>query len=135
AAEKVSFTHHVMREGNMTTAGGSVARRAGAACRSPCGRSCRCLEQATHPHEVVRRRGECEDPFHPGPAAVAQLAEQGNGLEPAEGLLDLLTFPLTDRIAGMTRGATIDRTPAPRAGRVLRDVRGGPELAQGGDMV
>src|SRR5258708_20489068 len=51
----------------------------------------------------------------------------------AEGLLDALAFDHADGIAGMTRGAAIDRRTA--VGRVLRDVRRASALAAAGDEV
>ena len=56
------------------------------------------------------------------------LAQAGNGLGPAEGLLNALSDTLADAIARMAGGATIDgRTPA---GGILRQMRRDVDLAQ-----
>jgi hypothetical protein len=58
-------------------------------------------------------------------------ALQGDVLDPAERLLAPLADLLADRLAGMTGRPAVDgRTPV---GRVLGDMRGGVERAQGGD--
>src|SRR5688572_24475008 len=72
------------------------------------GRRC---QQATHPHDVVRRRGEGEDPLDERPAAMAQLPKPPDGLHPAEALLDQLSLLLTDRVARVPGGSPIDGAP------------------------
>ena len=56
-------------------------------------------------------------------STVAEFAEERDGLQPAEGLLDQLPLALTQGIARMTRGATINRAAAEPGvlGHVRRD--------------
>jgi hypothetical protein len=77
-------------------------------------------QQSAESDDVVRGRGEGEDPRHEVPAAVAQLAQAADRLHPPEALLHELPLPLTERVAGVPRGARIDRAAAAR--RVLRQV-------------
>src|SRR6188508_2519661 len=58
---------------------------------------------------VVRRRGEGKDPIDESTAAVAEFAEQADGLHPTEGLLDQFALPLAERVARVTERARIDR--------------------------
>ena len=85
--------------------------------------------QRLHSDEIVRGRGEDEDPVHSGDAAVTQLPEQADGLHPPEDLFDALPNPLTHRIARMLRRPGIDRP----AGLLRRDVRGGSHGTHGLD--
>ncbi len=61
------------------------------------------------PEDVVGGGGEEE----PGPVAlspsVAELAATSDGLDPAEWFLDPWPGPLTDPVAGVAGGATVDR--------------------------
>src|SRR5215468_4726620 len=68
------------------------------------------VDQWAHPHQVESRRGEGKHPLDARAAAMSQLAQQRNGFHPAKRLLDLFAFPLTDRIAAMPGGTSIDRT-------------------------
>src|SRR5438128_603236 len=68
------------------------------------------LGQVADADQVIDRQPEDEHPTHPAPAAMARLAQQADGLEPAEDLLHALAFPLAQLVAGVTRGALIDRT-------------------------
>src|SRR2546425_3714841 len=61
-----------------------------------------------HSHQVVSRRREDEDPVHARRAAVAQLAQQADRLQPTEDLFDPFALLLADLIAGMARRASID---------------------------
>ena len=97
--------------------------------RSSCGR----FQQSAQPHDVVRRRGEGEDPPDEPSPSVAQLAQAANRFHPAEALFDELPFLLTDRVAGMPRRARVDRAASTRG--VLRDVRCGVHRAEPGDEV
>ncbi len=72
-------------------------------------------------HEVVRGGAETTQPVHQSPAAMPQFAEQGDGFQPAESLLDQFAFALTHRIPAMAGCAGVNRTAA--APGVLRDVR------------
>src|SRR6266545_4693552 len=62
------------------------------------------------PHQVVGRRAEAKQPVDEASAPMPQFAEEGDGLQPAEGLLDQLSLALTQRVARMTRGAAVDGT-------------------------
>src|SRR5206468_12572801 len=59
-------------------------------------------------YQVVGGRGEGEHPAHPGGAAMTGLAQPGDGLDPAEHLLDALANAPADGITGVSRGATVD---------------------------
>src|SRR5262245_24644316 len=83
--------------------------------------SCGLLRQLADPDEVVDRRGEGVHPIDPGRPTMPELPHQADRLEPAEDLLDELAFPLAHQVAGMARGAAIDRTRTIR--RVLGHVR------------
>ena len=67
--------------------------------------------QIPQPHQVIRRGGEGELPIHPLDAAVPELAQPADGLQPPKDLFDELPFALTDVIARMPRRPAIDRTP------------------------
>src|SRR5436190_3168292 len=84
--------------------------------------------QLPHSHQVVSCAGEDEDPVHSFSATMAQLAQQANRLQPTEDLFDPFALPLTDLVALVPRGATIDSRPA--IGVVLGHVRRHLELAQ-----
>ena len=66
---------------------------------------------------------EGEDPGDEWTATMAQFAETADGLHPAERLLDQFAFPLTDRVARMSRGASVDRAPAPPTRGVRDEMR------------
>ena len=74
-------------------------------------------------HQVVGGRTKAKQPIDEASAAVAEFAEERDGLQPAEGLLDQLPLALTQGIARMTRGATINRAAAEPGvlGHVRRD--------------
>src|ERR1700674_3356348 len=76
-------------------------------------------EQCPQADQVVRRRRERDDPIDAFPAAMPELAQPADGLQPAKDLLDQLPLPLADRVAGMTRGPIINGA----ARHLLRDVR------------
>jgi hypothetical protein len=80
--------------------------------------------QVPDPHEIVDGGGKGEDPIHPPLAAVPRLAEQPDGLEPAEDLLDELALALAHQVTGVAHGAAVDPTgPVRRVlGHVLRHV-------------
>src|SRR5215472_15094566 len=98
-----------------------VATRRGAGGAAPGYRSSWGLGQVADADQVVRRQAEDEHPTDPGAAPVARLAQQPHGLEPAEDLFDALAGPLAHLVAGVARGARIDRTRPIRG--VLGDVR------------
>jgi hypothetical protein len=64
-------------------------------------------------------------------AAIASTAQATHGLHPAEDLFDPLAHPLAYRIAGMPRGATVERGTT-GATFIARDVRGDLERAARG---
>src|SRR5213594_4645433 len=83
--------------------------------------------------QVVGREGKRKHPVHTAGAPVPRLAHQADGLEPAEDLLDALAAALAHAVAGMPRGATVDR--AGPIGRVLRHVRGHAQQPDRGDEI
>src|SRR6187401_1035506 len=85
------------------------------------------------PDQVVRGGGKAEDPIHEPPSAMAQSAQQPNGLHPAKRLLDEFAFPLAAPIAGMTRRPAVNGTAATGRLRVLRYMRRDVHGAHGGD--
>src|SRR6266487_2540829 len=84
--------------------------------------------QLSHSYKVVSGRGEDKDPVHAGGAAVAQLAQQPDRLQPTEDLFDPFAFLLADLIASMARRASIDGRPAVSV--VLGHVRRHLQVAQ-----
>ena len=63
-------------------------------------------------HQVVGRGAKRKLPIDEASAAVSQLAEERDRLQPAERLLDQLPLAMTQAISRMSRGAGIDRTAA-----------------------
>ena len=57
--------------------------------------SCGSGQQVAHSHQVVDRQGEGEHPLDSSHSAVTGLAQTGDGLEPAEDLLDPFALVLT----------------------------------------
>src|SRR5712691_6857324 len=84
----------------------------------PLAGSCGSLRQVANSDQVVRRQAEDEHPAHSRAAAMSGLAQQPDGLEPAEDFLHALALALAHAVAGVARGAPIDRT------RPARDVLG-----------
>src|SRR5687768_5621811 len=74
-------------------------------------RSRRAFEQPAQSDDVVRRRGEREDPGDQRAAAMMQLAEVADRFHPAEALFHQLPLLLTDGIARMACRPAIDRAP------------------------
>src|SRR5688572_11441845 len=103
--------------------------------RSGCGpnartwRSRRPREQRAQADQVVRRGREGDDPIDAFAAAMPELAQAADGLQPAKHLLDQLPLLLADRVAGLTCGPNIDRA----ACDLLRDVRRDAERPHAGD--
>src|SRR5450432_2155436 len=64
--------------------------------------------QVFHAHHVVSCSGKDEHPVDAFGAAMAQLAQQPDGLQPAENLFNPFALPLTDLIAAVTGGPPID---------------------------
>src|SRR5688572_17950494 len=76
--------------------------------RSP--RSSRLLRDEIAPaHQVVRGGPEAKEPIDEASAAVPQFAKQRDGLQPPEGLLNELAFPVTRSVSHVAGGAGIDR--------------------------
>ena len=86
-----------------------------------------------HPDPVVHRGGTRAHPAHPGDPTMPSLAQQSDGLEPANDLFDALALPLTHGRAGMAHGTPIDGAGAPS--RVLGHRRCHPPRAQLSDTV
>src|SRR5712691_8308362 len=63
-------------------------------------------------HQVVGGRAEAKQPIDEASTAVAEFAEERDGLQPAKGLLDQLPFALAQGIGRMTRRAPINGAPA-----------------------
>src|SRR6266496_2523748 len=87
-----------------------AARRRNADGPAPFPRSSWGFGQVADADQVVRCQAEDEHPAHSTSAAVEGLAQEPDGLEPAEDLFDTLAGPLAHLVAGVTRGARIDRT-------------------------
>lgn len=68
--------------------------------------------QVSHAHQVVSRAPEGEHPVHLENAAVPNLAQQRDRLQPAETFFDPLVLDLADAIAFVPRRPLIDRTAA-----------------------
>jgi hypothetical protein len=79
-------------------------------------------QQFRRPHQIVGDRGEGEAPIDLRLAAQFGPAQAGDGLDPAERLLDPLADALALGVARMARGAPVDRraSAAGVAGDVLR---------------
>lgn len=78
--------------------------------------------QISHADEVVSSSGKGEDPAYLEDAAVPNLPQQRNRLEPSEALFHPLPLPLADGVSRVLRRPSIDRaTTKPRD--ILRDVR------------
>src|SRR4249920_447807 len=73
---------------------------------SPCG------QQLGDTDQVVGGGGEHEEPLDQRTPAMTRLAQAADRLHPAEGLLDAFALDHADGIAGMARGAPIDRGAA-----------------------
>jgi len=83
-------------------------------------------------HQVVGGGAEAKLPIDEPTAAVTQLAKQGDGLQPAECLLDELAFPMTEAKADVSRRACVDGAAAvPKF--VRRHVRRDAHLTNGRD--
>src|SRR5574338_556445 len=78
--------------------------------RSGSSASCRNLPEIAHPHQVIDRRGDGKEPADSPHAPEFDFAEQADRFQPAEDLFDSFPFLLTDRVAEVPRGATINRT-------------------------
>src|ERR1700687_3511753 len=88
-----------------------------------------CRLQVPQSDQVVRCDREGEHPFHAVQASMPKLPEAAHGLQPTEDLFHALPLLLTDLIAGVSRGALVDRTAAARG--VLGHMRGGVAGSRG----
>src|SRR4030095_2850106 len=93
----------------------------------------RLRQQRAHADQIKHRGREDEGPVASRVSAVPQLAQQTDGLHPAEALLDQIPLLLTDRVARMAGGAGIDRTAATRRLGILGDMRCNTHLAEQSD--
>lgn len=82
-------------------------------------------QEGWQPDEVVGGGGEGEGPADALDATVSGLSQARGLLDPAEDLLDALSNDLADGVAGMPRGAVVDRRAAPLAGLCWVVVAGG----------
>lgn len=73
-----------------------------AASRTACAGGSSCTSR------LVRHDGERDHPIDTFGAAMPELAQSADGLQPAEDLLDQLSLLLADRVAGATRGSIVD---------------------------
>src|SRR5438094_10477179 len=78
------------------------------------------LREIANADQIVDREAEDEHPAHANRAPVPSLSQQTDRFQPAKDLLDALAFLLAHQIAGMPRGARIDRARTVRG--VLRHV-------------
>src|SRR5213596_715909 len=79
------------------------------------------LREIANADQIVDREAEDEHPAHASRAPVPSLSQQTDRFQPAKDLIDALAFLLAHQIAGMPRGARIDRARTVRG--VLRHVR------------
>ena len=68
--------------------------------------------QVAYPDEVVDGQAESEERVDEHSAAEFDLAEESDGLQPAEDLLDSLALPLADVVARMACRPAVDRARA-----------------------
>src|SRR5262249_2519482 len=113
--------------GSRWSCGSRAVRAARIEARPSCGLH---GQQPSHPHDVVSRGGEGEDPGDERLTSMAKLAYIADCLGPPEALLDQFALALTDRVAGMAGRPGIDTAPPPTRFRVLRDVRRGAQVPQ-----
>ena len=64
--------------------------------------------QVTYSHQIVRRGSEGKHPGYPFGSSVSGFPEIADGFDPAEDFRHPLAPALTDDVARMTGGATID---------------------------
>ena len=81
-------------------------------------------EQRAQSYEIIRRRGEGEDPADRLRSAMMQLSKQAHAFTPAEALFHQFAFALTRDVAGVARGATIHRAVRAARMEIRSDVRG-----------
>jgi hypothetical protein len=77
--------------------------------------------QVSHAHQIVGRARERKRQVHLQGSAMTHLAQQNNGLQPAEAFFDTLPLLLADPIAHVPRRSAVDGTAA-SASQILRHV-------------
>src|SRR5947209_3737751 len=77
--------------------------------------------QIPHPNQIVGGGRKSEDPSDTPHAAVLSFPLARDGLQPSEKLFHELALPLTDFVAGVLCGTSINGTAAGTVG-VLRDM-------------
>jgi len=90
------------------------------------GCSCHSCQEPGQANEVVGHQGQGEGGIHASPSPQFHLRQSGRTLDPTKHLFDALTAALAGRVAGMARGATINRGGA----RLAPDAR----MAVNGDV-
>src|SRR6266550_7254 len=78
--------------------------------------------QISHANEVISSGSKGEDPAHLEDAAVPNLPQQRDRLEPSEALFNPLPLSLADGVSRVLRRTSIDRAPT-RPPEILRHVR------------
>src|SRR6266403_5688759 len=96
--------------------------------RVPAGLSCRLGQQISHSYQVISRCREGEHPSDSIRPPEPGFSLQRDGLHPAEDFLNALALPLTQRVAFVSRGSSVNR--APLVGRMLRHMRSNVQAAQ-----
>jgi hypothetical protein len=83
-------------------------------------------QEIAHPHQVIDRCGEGEEPADSWHGPMFHVTEQPHGLHPAKDLFDAFAVLLTDRVTSVSRGPTVNRTgPVRRVlGHMGRDLPG-----------
>jgi hypothetical protein len=84
--------------------------------------------EISHAHQVVGRAGEGEDPIHSQCSAMPYLTQQSNGFQPPKAFFDALPLLLTNGVARLLRGATINGATS-TSSEVLRYMWGHPDVA------
>ena len=80
--------------------------------RAAGGSSTRIHAQVLHPHQIVGGEGQQELKVQLGLPDSPALVQSLHGLGSAKAFIDPLADPLADGVAGVTRGAPIDRRGA-----------------------
>ena len=69
-----------------------------------------CDGEIPHPHQIVGRAGEGEDPIHFAHSTMPNLAHQRSRLQAAEALFDPFLLSLAQRVTRIPRSLSINRT-------------------------
>jgi hypothetical protein len=84
--------------------------------------------------QIVNSTGEGEHPIHFLSSAMAHLAHQRDGFQPAKALLDALAFPLAGAVALMSRRTRVDGAAAAPL-LILRNMRGNVHVPAFGNEI